>query len=74
MRAGMTQTAYKQFEIKGYERMIERIMIGPMQANPDMHEQFMTVSEALQKQKELNEKMELKVDKKIEERKQEILM
>ena len=54
--------------------MIERIMIGPMQANPDMHEQFMTVSEALQKQKELNEKMEIKVDKKIEERKQEILM
>jgi len=27
-----------------------------------MQEQFLTVQEALQKQKELNEKMELKVD------------
>ncbi len=69
----MTQTAYKQFEIKGYERMIERIMVGPMQVNPDMHDQFLTVQEALQKQKELNEKLELKVDQKIEERKHEIL-
>lgn len=38
-----------------------------------MQEQFLTVQEALQKQKELNEKMELKVDQRIEERKLEIL-
>ena len=31
MRTGLSVQAYKQFEIKGYERMIERIMVGPLQ-------------------------------------------
>lgn len=43
MRVGLSQNAYKQQEIKGYERMIERIMVGPMHENPDMQEQFLTV-------------------------------
>ena len=47
MRADMAQTAYKQFEIKGYERMIERMMVGPLQSNPEMQEQFLTIQEAL---------------------------
>lgn len=31
MRTGLSNTDYKQFEIKGYERMIERIMVGPLE-------------------------------------------
>lgn len=31
MRADVSKTAYKKFEIKGYERMIGRIMEGTLQ-------------------------------------------
>lgn len=36
MRNDISKTAYKQFEIKGYERMISRIMQGSLQENPDL--------------------------------------
>ena len=36
MREGISKTAYKQFEIKGYERMIGRIMEGSLQDNPEL--------------------------------------
>jgi len=49
MRADVSKTAYKKFEIKGYERMIGRIMEGTLQQNPDLHDQFISVKEALEK-------------------------
>jgi hypothetical protein len=36
MRDDISKTAYKQFEIKGYERMIQRIMSGSLQDNPEL--------------------------------------
>lgn len=36
MRTGISKTAIKQFEIKGYEQMIGRIMEGSLKANPDL--------------------------------------
>ena len=38
MRADVSKTAYKQFEIKGYERMIGRIMEGSISANPALQD------------------------------------
>ena len=49
MRNDVSKTAYKQFEIKGYERMIGRIMEGSLQQNPALHDQYISVTEALQK-------------------------
>lgn len=36
IRYDMSKTAYKQFEIKGYETMIGRIMEGSLRANPQL--------------------------------------
>jgi len=33
LRFDMAKQAYRQFEIKGYEKMIERIMEAPLQAS-----------------------------------------
>lgn len=72
MRTGISKTAIKQFEIKGYEQMIGRIMEGSLKANPDLQDQFISVQEALAKQKEFNDKMEVQMDSKIKERQAEM--
>lgn len=68
----MSKTAYKQFEMKGYERMIGRIMEGSLQQNPALHDQYISVTEALQKQKEINERLEQQMEQKILSRQQQL--
>jgi len=43
MRYELSQAAAKSFEIKGYERMIERMMVGPLLEKPELEEQFLTI-------------------------------
>lgn len=72
MRNDVSKTAYKQFEMKGYERMIGRIMEGSLQQNPALHDQYISVTEALQKQKEINERLEQQMEQKILSRQQQL--
>lgn len=51
LKQDMSKLQFKQFEIKGYETMITRVMEGQLTSHPDMNDQFLTVTQALEKQK-----------------------
>ena len=59
----MNKIQYKQFEIKGYEQMIERIMQQPLQKaiennNSELSEKLMTIKDKLTHQNKKNRAVE----------------
>ena len=64
----MSRVAYRQFEVKGYEKMIERIMQQPLQSsaqsnNTVLQERLMMIQEQLKKQSEKNRIIEQKAER-----------
>lgn len=71
LKQDMSKLQFKQFEIKGYETMITRVMEGQLTSHPDMNEQFLTVTQALEKQKVENDQFERLVMEKLQRLKEE---
>ena len=63
----MNRTQYKQFEIKGYEQMIERIMAQPMQkalehSNDELSTRLLEIKDKLTRQTKKNQEVERDVE------------
>ena len=72
MMQDMSRVAYRQFEVKGYEKMIERIMEQPLQSsaqnnNTQLQERLLLIKEQLKKQSEKNRQIERETEKFVTE-------
>lgn len=68
MQQDMSKIAYRQFEVKGYEKMIERIMEQPLQSsaknnNAPLQARLMQIKEQLKEQEKKNRAIEKDTEK-----------
>ena len=68
----MSRVAYRQFEVKGYEKMIERIMEQPLQHsaqnnNVVLQERLLLIQEQLKRQQQKNQEIERQAEKFVTE-------
>jgi len=68
----MSRVAYRQFEVKGYEKMIERIMEQPLQHsaqnnNVVLQERLILIQEQLKRQQQKNQEIERQAEKFVTE-------
>ena len=68
----MNKIAFRQFEIKGYEQMLERMLHQPLQGaitskNTELEEKLRQIQKTLTNQQEKNRAIESSVEKKVTE-------
>ena len=66
----MSRIAYRQFEIKGYEKMLERMLEQPMAGanannNAELQQKLLHIKDTLSKQQEKNREIERETEKKV---------
>lgn len=72
MMNDMSRVAFRQFEVKGYEKMIERIIYQPLQKstqdnNVVMQDRLLQIQEQLKRQKEKNRVIERNAEQYVTE-------
>jgi len=67
---GQKTTTFRQFELSGYEKMIDRLMENPLQSSqahdkPEMHDKILELKNALQVQSEKTRQGEMDTQRQI---------
>jgi hypothetical protein len=67
---GKKTAIFRQFELSGYEKMIDRLMENPLQSSqahdkPDMHKKILELKNALQVQSEKTRQGEMETQRQI---------